>query len=121
MLVSDYSLDRLVCNINTELPLISKWFVDNKLSLNIDKSCFILFHHPHKQIDIDSIKVHIGGSVLKNVSSTKFLDLYIDQNITWKDHIKYIGNRIAKNTGIIRKISWYVPSHVLLLLYYSLI
>ena len=38
-------------NINTELDKISEWLKINKLSLNVDKTKFMLFHMPQKNID----------------------------------------------------------------------
>ena len=121
VLASDYSLANLIHNINRELICISDWFIENRLSLNMDKTCFIVFHNPQRKIDIGSINLCIRDIQITNVSCTKFLGLCIDQHITWNDHIGYISLKISKNIGVLYKISWFVPSKILLLLYYSLI
>ena len=37
------------------------------------------------------------------IQSIKFLGVLLDENLLWKDHIKYNGNKISKNTGILYK------------------
>ena len=31
----------------------------------------------------------------------KYLSVLLDENLSWKEHIKYLENRIAKNTGLV--------------------
>jgi hypothetical protein len=52
---------------------------------------------------------------------TKFLGVVLDEHLTWKDHIKAISFKGAKNIGIIKRASFSLPLHVRLTLYYSLI
>ena len=35
-------------------------------------------------------KLKIGNSIIKTKSSVKFLEVMLDENISWKDHIKTI-------------------------------
>ena len=30
----------------------------------------------------------------------KYLGVFLDENLTWKDHIKYTQNKITKNIGL---------------------
>ena len=63
----------------------------------------------------------INGTPLSRVESTQFLGGYVDQHMTWKDHIKSISSKIAKNTGIIARTAHILPPSIRLKLYYSLI
>src|SRR6218665_953735 len=72
--------------------------------------------------------IMIAGNNIEQVKSTKFLGLYIDEHLTWNEHIKVTSNKIAKNIGIIaknigiiRKIYYLLPSSVLTSLYYTLV
>src|ERR1043165_9680333 len=65
--------------------------------------------------------VLIDGNIIPQVSTTKFLGIYIDQYLNWSEHIKIISMKIAKNAGILNRLASYVPKQVLLNLYYSLI
>jgi hypothetical protein len=48
---SDKSLTRLESSINSQLSYVSEWLCANKLSLNIEKSSFIVFHPYQKKIN----------------------------------------------------------------------
>ena len=49
--------------INVELDKINEWLMANKLSLNVEKSKFMLFHMP--QISIQKPTLNIGKSLLE--------------------------------------------------------
>ena len=37
-------VNNLICAVNNELVIINNWFISNRLSLNLNKSSFIIFH-----------------------------------------------------------------------------
>ena len=49
------------------------------------------------------------------------MGLHVDQYFTWKNHIEIIASKIAKNIGVISRISYLIPTNTRLTLYYSLI
>ena len=57
----------------------------------------------------------------KKVSSTKFLGVIIDENLTWKNHIDGISKTIARKVGVLNKLKCYIPKRVLHSLYCTLI
>ena len=118
---SHESLSELNKIINSDLKLLDEWFRTNCLSLNAKKSCYIIFSSQKKKRGEQNINITIDGNSMNQVTSTKFLGVYIDQHLTWVDHIKILANKIAKNIGIIRKISHFLTTKILTSLYYSLI
>ena len=58
---------------------------------------------------------------IDQVRSTTFLEVLINQNLTWSDHISAVLNKTSKNVGIIRKHSKTLPSDILLTLCNTLI
>ena len=44
--------------------------------------------------------IYINSNQTKHVSQTKFLSIIIDEGLTWKSHIVYINNEIAKCIAI---------------------
>ena len=78
--------------MNCELEKVGEWFRINKLSLNVTKTNYTLFHKNSTK-DKLSLKMHklkIGNSIIKRKSSVKFLGVMLDENISWKDQIKTI-------------------------------
>ena len=108
--------------VNAELQLVAEWFTANKLSLNLEKTSFILFKsNKKKSPPSGSIVLSINGLALSQVVSTKFLGVHVDQHLTWTDHIQFISAKIAKNVGILSRASHLLPKYIRLQLYYSLV
>ena len=95
------NLDKLTEKINEELMLIYKWVNVNKLSLNIEKTNFMLF--TPKNFSCLKETVVIDNHPMKEVCHIKFLGVIIDNKLKWKDHIDNISNKIAKGIGVIIK------------------
>ena len=104
--------------INTELQRVSTWLKVNKLSLNIDKTHFMIFT---KKPTRPSLDIRIDGKKINEVNNTKFLGAYIDQKLNWKDHIKYTSGKISRGIGMIIKARKYLNKESLMNLYYSFI
>ena len=54
---------------------------------------------------------------LQTVDSLKFLGVCIDHQITWKDHITYISNKLSKSIAIIYRASHVLDTKALYCLY----
>ena len=66
-------------------------------------------------------KLCIKNNQIQRSESIKFLGVFLDENLTWKDHTKYTENKIAKNIGILYRSKPYLNNKCLLSLYYSYI
>ena len=119
--MSDKSIVSLVERANRELEIISKWFIANKLSLNVNKTNYILFRSRRKSVSLSNLKVEIDGKEIKQETSSKFLGVYIDQHLTWGVHVAHISRKIAKNISILSRIRHCLPKSTIHALYYSLI
>src|SRR6218665_1942554 len=89
-----------------------------RLSINTNKSCFVILKAHNKNMKDVSNSITIVGNNIEQVKSITFLGLYIDEHLTQNEHIKVTYNEIAKNIGIIRKISYLLPSNILTSLVY---
>ena len=108
-----------LCNtLNTELEKLNAWFNLNKLSLNLQKTNYITF----STNNLDStIQIAINGSNIEKVNSTKYLGVYIDHHLNWKDDIAYISSKLSKSTAVIHKTSHVLDTKTLTLLYNAII
>ena len=106
-------------NINTELNKISEWLKINKLSLNVDKTKFMLFHMPQKNIQIPIIS--IDNITIECVDSFNFLGIYLDKSMNWKSHTDYIASKISKSIGILNRLKYILPTDIKIMIYNSLI
>jgi len=126
ILYANKNLRTLETIINNELCKVSEWLISNKLSLNIAKSNFVIFHPYQKKLDYEiSIALYDNESQrrvsLDRKDHVKYLGVIIDSGLTWKSHIENISLKISKTVGIISRLRHFVPFNILLTLYRSLI
>ena len=74
--------------INTELAKINEWLEINKLSLNVTKSKFMLFHTQHNHRAIKPPVPKINNTNIQKVEQFKFLRLTLDSNLKWKKTLR---------------------------------
>ncbi len=65
--------------------------------------------------------VHIKGIRLEQVYCTKFLGVFIDHKLTWKEHITHIKKKISKSIGILHKVNKVLSKNIKLKLYKTFI
>ena len=82
---------RLEHQVNIELCEIYKWLCANKLSINIDKTNFVIFRSPQKRVNYVP-KLFMNNMLLKQEDSIKYLGIHIDSHLNWKSQIIYILN-----------------------------
>ena len=100
-------ISTLINTVNNELCRVSSWFNSNKLTLHPDKTKFILFHPTRKKINLDDIHININGVPLSRVENTKFLEVIMHQNLSWKPHINAIKEKTSKVIGVLWKSRHY--------------
>ena len=113
---SNASADSL---INAEIGKVIEWLKINKLSLNKNKSKYMTFHMPKKQIQHLTLK--IDGINIEKVEEFNFLGLTMDTNLKWKKHTDKISNKCSKITGVLNRLKLLFPQEIKCLLYNSLI
>ena len=86
--------DTLIKEINEKLQKVTTWFHTNKLSLNIKKSNFIMFLPKGKKYNTNNVKININGNEIKQVNFTKFLGIYIDEHLSWAQHIEFLSKKL---------------------------
>ena len=120
---SSKNLEDLFSSMNTELENISLWFKANKLSLNISKTKFALFHSSSKKRFIPKKlpDLYMDNILIQRENVTKFLGVLIDENLSWKPQISSVCTKISKSVGIIYKTRHLLNKKLLTQLYYSFI
>ena len=106
--------------INQELDKVANWLYANKLSLNIEKTNFIIFKSRNKHIDYDNLNIMLKQTPIHRVNETKFLGITIDHFVTFKRHIANIANKLSKAIGILFKCRDMIDQSSLMQLYYTI-
>ena len=125
-LCSFYQDDKLnICeisrNINDELFYVQEWLNVNKLSLNVYKTKYMIFHHRQRKIDEFIPDIRINDSPIERVTDFNFLALQFDQHLNWNAHIQKCSNKISRTLGVMNRRKRYLPTKILRVLYNSLV
>jgi Reverse transcriptase (RNA-dependent DNA polymerase) len=106
---------------NDCLKKMETWFVTNKLSLNIEKTCYTLFTSNNKTSNNIALNLFINNQRIAKVASCKYLGVIIDESLKWNEHIEYICKKLIKFTSIFYKLKDILPVACLSKLYYAFI
>lgn len=105
-------------NMNEFLLVIYKWLAVNKLSLNVDKTVCMTFGSYR-----DSVPRHIDVKIMNRqiarVENYKYLGIVFDFNLKWDRHIQYIIKKTKYLVYIFYKLSNYMTSETLRMVYYA--
>ena len=84
-------------------------FSDASLTCTATYSCNVLHHcQIAMHVCINITIILINGTLLQEVSSTKYLGLLIDNELKWIDHLVYIKIIISRGIGIIARVKPFV-------------
>ena len=99
--------------VERELATLGDWFRANKLTLNVDKSVFLMFNHRGPG------HIKIGDSLIHHVSSTKFLGVWLDDQLSWKTHMNKLLSRLKCGLGMLQRSKELLSRKAKKLLYYG--
>ena len=121
LLFHDSDPKNLLSTINSELEIATKWFSANKLSLNVTKTNYIIFHNPQKKLPSYLSNIKLGGVPIEKTDSAKFLGVWVDQNLNWKKHIETKCSQTVKVAAILSRLKHLLPLPILRTIYNSLL
>ena len=77
----------IITSLNYELGKLIIWLNANKLSINVSKTHYMVFHRARRKTDHKDI-------ILNNyiLHFTKFIGIIIDDKLKWANHISYKKN-----------------------------
>ena len=114
----DESYSNLIERCNGGLVMFRQWAISNRLSLNVSKTCYMVFTNRNHLVSNQDILY--GTSVLARVDNFKFLGIILDERLRFDKHIKLICDKSSKCIGMVYRLREVVPRKVLLMLYNAL-
>jgi len=111
------NMSNLQCTINDDLGNIFNWLCMNKLSLNINKTKFMVITNK----PFTNIVLSIQNHTLECVSEMKFLGIILDNKLTFKRHIHAVSNKLSSAVGVMYRIRPFMQSYTLKKIYFALI
>ena len=97
------TIEDLTKKVNNELKYVKRWLDANKLSLNISKTNYIIFHSYADSIPLNTV-IKIGKKHIAKVKYIKFLGVLLDEHLTWRYYISELSKKLARTCGILFKV-----------------
>ena len=116
--VSEVQLKLQSCLIN-----ISKWYRENRLKINSDKSKVMLVGSKAqlKSLNVAEFILNYEGMPLELVENAKYLGMSINSDISWDFHVQRLGQNMYYHLSLLRRLRRIFPKELLLQVYKSYI
>lgn len=97
--------EKLEENINADLKTFADYLDENKSTLNINKTKYLIF----KDAAPPPMNIKFKNHHIERVKTAIYLGLAFDYDMKWKSHINNLRKKLAPIAGIFRKISHDIP------------
>ena len=99
LLFKHRNLNYLQFCIESELLTIQDWFNANKLTLNVEKSSYLLYHN--RKQPIPNFKIALNGVEIPRTSCAKFLRVWLDDKLKWNTHVNKLISKLKCGIGMV--------------------
>ena len=100
--------------LNHDLSVLNDWFKANQLSLNPVKSVVMYFNQGTTNLDVT-----IDSIVVPKVTTHKFLETWIDDNLKWDTQVTHVVNKLRTNRHLLCLAKNLLPVDCLRTVYFS--
>ena len=107
-------LQEIIRDISYKLSNIYLWLTANRLSLNFDKTKYMIFHTSGCKMDDISLDIRIENNSIERIRE-------LNETMTWSSHVGKIASKIGRTVGVLHKLKHFLPKDVLKTIYNSLI
>ena len=121
VLIRDSNLNRLKSRAETSMEKLANWFGCNRLTLNFEKSHFIIYHSKNRRIGHDYDHLKVGNRTIKRVKFVEYLGVTIDENLSWEKHVNKLRANLTKFYGVFYNIRGILNDSLKKQLYFSLV
>ncbi|CAB0015182.1 unnamed protein product [Nesidiocoris tenuis] len=126
------SWSKLFREANSDMELVFQWLSRHKLSLNIQKTKYLVFSKSpsKKTLNDHGIKIHTCNNSpysncdcpsIERASSIRYLGIHIDENLKWEKHILQAALKIRKYSHIFYRLRSCLSIEATILIYKALV
>ena len=105
-------------SINIELNKISEWLKLNRLTLNVQKTKYMLFKTSKKKVQ--TLLLQMDNKIIDKVLDFNFLGIHFNEQLNWKSHIDKLSVKCCRILGILNRLKRILPLNIQIILYNSL-
>lgn len=111
------SIDILRTQMQNDLTKLKSYLDKNELIINIKKTNYVIY----REKDLSNFTLLYDNQKINRTSQITYLGLRINSKLNWTTHIEFIKNKITPFIGALKRVSFRLPTNLLLYLYYAYI
>ena len=104
-------------SINIELNKISEWLKLNRLTLNVQKTKYMLFKTSKKKVQ--TLLLQMDNKIIDKVLDFNFLGIHFNEQLNWKSNIDKLSVKCCRILGILNRLKRILPLNIKIILYNS--
>ena len=116
MYLTGQSPEQLIQNANSELEKLYEWCLCNRLTINANKTNFMLFTINQS---LNLPRLHINNQTISRTDTIKFLGVTYDDALKFKCHINDLTLKISRHIALLYQIKDFMPEDVIKSIYYA--
>ena len=105
-------LSTLIFDIINKFDELNRWCISNTLTINSNKTNFILFHTINKPIPNNFSEITTEFMRIKRVISFKYLGKTLDETLNWSEHVNILCESLLKYFIILNHIKYKVTPKI---------
>ena len=100
------SVEQIESNLQTAINNLHIWCQNNGMILNSAKTKVMLVttNQKRQRLNNDNLDLNFNNEPLTMITNEKILGVYVDNNLTWSEHIKRLTRKIASSIWLLSKI-----------------
>jgi hypothetical protein len=115
--VNDRNIQVIEQKLQNDLNVIDTWCHKNNMAVNPSKTtCMVITSKRQANRETD-LKLFINHVQIKNVKCQKLLGIYIDNTLSWKEHINKTCSKVVSKISLLKRISYFLTSEMKQLFY----
>ncbi len=111
----------IVLTMQIELETVNQWFRAIRLTLNTEKTKFIIFGNKNKLGNVGNVELTMNNERIERVTSFKYLGIIMDDILSFEQHIDHLYKKCCQKLGAIGKVRDCLNKKLPLQLYKSLV
>ena len=96
-----------------ELDNVDNWLIAKKLSLNASKTKCVYFRTVNSKPPPSALNLEIRNKPIERVSSIRVLGTVINENLSWKDHMLSLKNKLRATSGAVIRVKPFLNKNAL--------
>ena len=103
---------------------VYQWLVSNKLSINFEKTNYMVFkanNYTINEIKNLNLSISINNILLSRTTSIKYLGVWLDDQLSWNAHVTQLLKKVSSLIGIIYRKKYLLSARCRKNIYFGLV